>query len=150
MKILLSLSLALYSAASLAATPANLYQCKGGGLYVNYATSDLVPFPVLIFSIGDKKFSGTGADITDEVTALGHLLTITRTAVPDVRTDTLTLLLPDVNVSNVIGSYKKFDTRVFTTRTQTSFGGPQLVEGVIQNNASQIVHCTGTFADMPL
>ncbi|MEQ1543431.1 hypothetical protein [Methyloglobulus sp.] len=150
MKILLSLGLALFSAVSFAATPANLYQCRGSGLYVNYATSDLVPSPVLMFTIGDKDFIGRGAEITDEVTVLGHLLTITRAAVPDLRTDTLTLLLPDVNVSNSIGSYKSFDTRVFTTRTRTSFGGPQFVEGVIQNNTSRIVHCTGKFADMPL
>jgi hypothetical protein len=101
--------------------------------------------PSLRFTFGSKIFTGKGADIKNEVTVLGHLLTITRAVVPDLHTDTLTLLLPDVNVSN-FGISKEFDTRVFTTRTETSIGGPQLVDGVIQNNTSRLVHCMGTAA----
>jgi hypothetical protein len=144
MKILLSLGLALFSAASLAVTSVNLYECRGAGVTVNYVATDMGAPYTLKFAIGGKYYSGIESEITDEVTVLGHLLTITRAAVPDLRTDTLTLLLPDVNVSDFIGAYKKFDTRIFSTRTRTSFGGTQFVEGVIQNNASRIVHCTGT------
>ncbi|MEQ1546706.1 hypothetical protein [Methyloglobulus sp.] len=147
MKILLSLGLALFSASSLAATPAGLYECSGAGVTVNYFATDSGTPYTLKFAIGGKYYSGFEAEITDEVTVLGHLLTITRATVPDRHTDTLTLLLPDVNVSDFVGAYKKFDTRIFSTRTRTSFGGTQFVEGVIQNNASRIVHCTGTTND---
>ncbi len=146
MKILLSLGLALFSATSLAVIPAGLYECSGAGVTVYYYATDRGIPQTLKFAIGGKTFTGTDADITDEVTVLGHLLTITRAVVPDFRSDTLTLLLPDVNVRNS-GAYRKFDTRVFSTRTRTSFGGPQFLEGVIQNNASRIVHCTGTTSD---
>lgn len=146
MKILLTLTLTLFSAVSFAATSANLYECREAGVTVNYVAGEMGTPHILKFAIGGKYYSGIEAEIIDEVTVLGHLLTITHAAVPDLRTDTLTLLLPDVNVSN-FGAYKKFDTRVFSTRTRTSFGGPQLVEGVIQNNASRIVHCTGTTND---
>jgi hypothetical protein len=146
MKILLTLTLTLFSAVSFAATSANLYECRGAGVTVNYVAGEMGTPHTLKFAIGGKYYSGFEAEITDEVTVLGHLLTITHAAVPDLRTDTLTLLLPDVNVSN-FGAYKKFDTRVFSTRTRTSFGGTQFVEGVIQNNASRIVHCTGMTND---
>jgi hypothetical protein len=146
MKILLSLGLALFSTASLATTPAGLYECSGNGVTVNYMATDMGTPHSLKFAIGGKTFSGIDTEIREEVTVLGHLLTITRSAVPDIRTDTLTLLIPDVNVRNS-GAYKKFDTRIFSTRTRTSFGGPQFVEGVIQNNASRIVHCNGTTSD---
>ncbi|MEQ1528886.1 MAG: hypothetical protein ABL925_06180 [Methylococcales bacterium] len=145
MKTLLSLGLALYSATSLAATPATLYECSGGGVTVDYTTTSLTGSPMLTITIGRKTFTGNGAEITEEVTVLGRLLTITQAAAPDLSTDTLTLLLPDVNVID-FGASEKFDTRVFTTRTQTSIGGPQLVDGVVQNNASRLVHCTGTAA----
>ncbi|MEQ1531879.1 MAG: hypothetical protein ABL925_21430, partial [Methylococcales bacterium] len=100
MKILLSLGLALFSGASLATTPANHFECSGAGVSTYYTAGDTGVPHTLDFVIGGKTFSGIDAEITDEVTVLGHLLTITRTAVPDLRTDTLTLLLPDVNVSN--------------------------------------------------
>lgn len=143
MKILLSLGLTLFSAASLATTPANFYECSGAGVTVNYTSTNLAASPSLRFTFGSRTFTGIGADITDEITVLGHLLTITRAVVPDLRTDTVTLLLPDVNVIG-FGASKAFDTRVFTTRAKTSIGGSQLVDGVIQNNTSRLVHCTGT------
>jgi hypothetical protein len=143
MKLLLSLGLALFSAASLAATPANHFECSGAGLKVNYTATTLKGDPILSFRVGSKTFSGSGKEITDEVTVLGHLLTITRDVVPDLRIETLTLLLPDVNVVD-FGASEMFDTRVFITSTKTPISGPQFVEGVIQNNTSRLVHCTGT------
>jgi hypothetical protein len=113
MKILLSLGLALFSAASLAATPANLFECTGVGVKVNYTATTLKGNPSLSFKVGSKTFTGSGKEITDEVTVLGHLLTITRTVVPDFNKETLTLLLPDVNVVD-FGASEMFDTRVLS------------------------------------
>jgi hypothetical protein len=143
MKILLSLGLALFSAASLAATPANLFECSGTGVRVNYTATTLKGDSSLSFKFGSKTFTGSRKEITDEVTVLGHLLTITWTVVPDFSKETLTLLLPDVNVID-FGASEMFDTRVFITSTKTSVGSPEFVEGVVQNNTSRLVHCTGT------
>lgn len=143
MKAILFFGLVLVSGISQAATPANLFECSGSGVSVNYTTTTLAGPPSLYFTIGTKDFSGSGDEITEVATVLGRLLTITRSSVPDLRTDTLTLVLPDVNVSE-FGASEEFDTRVYGTRSLTSIGGPQLVEGVIQNNASRLVHCTAT------
>lgn len=133
MKILLSLGLDLFSAATLATTPANSYECLGAGVTVNYSATNLEGSPSLRFTFGKKTFNGNGKDITDEVSVLGHLLTITRNIFPDLSTETLTVLLPDINVDD-FGASEMFDTSVFITSTKTSIDGPQSVEGVIQNN----------------
>jgi hypothetical protein len=146
MKILLSLCLALFSAASFADfIQPNLYNCSGPGVTVNYTTTSLAGPPILTFNIGRQTFSGQGSAITEETSVLGNLLTITRAAIPDLQTDTLTLLLPNINLNGFEAS-TEFNTVIFSTRTRTSIGGPALVEGVIQKNTPRFVNCTATVA----
>jgi hypothetical protein len=145
MKKILTLGLLLFSATCFATTPANLYECTGNGVKVSYTKTSLAGPPRISFTIGGQTFSGNGAGLTDEPTVMGHLLTIIKAAVPDLQTDFLTLLAPDVNLSG-FGASTQFSTRVFATRSRTSIGGPQLVLGPIQTNTSVAVICKATAA----
>ncbi len=73
---------------------------------------------------------------------MGNLLTLTTSVVPDAYTDTVTLLLPDVIVDGSQPQPLTFRTWLFTTRTNTSFGGPLFTTGVIQSSRSVGVSCT--------
>jgi hypothetical protein len=146
MKLILLFCIALFSAASFADfIKPNLYNCSGPGVTVNYTSTSLAGPPILTFKIGRQTFSGQGSAISEDTGVLGNLLTITRAAIPDLQTDTLTLLLPDINL-NGFGASINFNTVVFSTRTRTSIGGPALVEGVVQRNNPRFVNCTATVA----
>jgi hypothetical protein len=126
-------------------TPANLFECTGAGITVNYTSSNLIGQPTLNISLEGKNYSAIGLEILDQETVLGSLLSLTKASVPDLYTDTLTFVKPNVNVSG-FGETVSFFTRLFSTRNHTSIGGPQLVEGVIQNSQSKLLHCIATAA----
>lgn len=145
MRKFILLSFACLSAVCLADTtstnhqPANHFECIGAGVAVTYSTTSFTGQPLITFTIGKDSFSANGDGIVDRPSELGHLVTITRSAVPDAYTDTLTLLVPDVNLADEAS--EEFFTWGFATRTYTSIGGPGFVEGPIQNNMSRLLHC---------
>lgn len=142
MKKYLLLVLATLSASSVAATPANFYECRGTKASASYVTRSLAG-TALTITVDGTTHQANNDEILDETTVLGHLLTLTTAVSPDAFTDTLTLLLPDVNVSG-FGQKTAFVTRLFKTRTLTSIAGPQLVNGVIQSSSSVPLKCTAT------
>lgn len=144
MKTCFLVMLATISASSVAAVPANFYECQGIDASASYVTQSLAG-TVLTITVDGITHAAKNDDILDQSTVLGHLLTLTTEVVPDGYTDTLTLLLPDVNVSG-FGAKTKFVTRLFKTRTLSSIGGPAFVDGVIQNNRSAALKCTATAA----
>ena len=144
MKKYFLLVLASLAASSAAATPANFYECRGTTASASYVTQSLVG-TVLTITVNGTTYQAFDEEIRDEETVLGHLLTLTTDVIPDLFTDTLTLLLPDVNISG-FGPKTSFATRLFKTRIHTSIGGPQLVDGVIQSNRSAPLKCTATAA----
>lgn len=147
MKTFLLWTLLLLTTSSFAAnaTPANLFKCTGAGVTVNYTSDSLIGQPTLSIRVEKKTYSANGHEILDQETVLGSLLTITKSFVSDLYTDTLTFVKPDVNV-NGFGESVNFYTRLFSTRTHTSIAGPRLVEGVIQSSKSKVLHCTATAA----
>jgi hypothetical protein len=128
------------AASSVYAAPANLFSCTGNNATANFTASGFVG-DVLTITMGGKTFTGRNSEIGTEQTVLGDLLTLTTERIPDLHTDTLTLLLPDVNILN-FGGTKSFTTRLMSTRTLSSLAGPQLVDGVIQNNRFISMKCT--------
>ncbi len=144
MKKYLLLVLTALAASSAAATPANFYECRGTKVSASYVTQSLAG-TVLTITVGGTTYKAVNEEILDETTVLGHLLTLTTEVIPDAFTDTLTLLLPDVNLTG-FGPKATFATQLFKTRTLTSIGGPQLVDGVIQINRSAPLNCTATTA----
>jgi hypothetical protein len=136
--------LASLSAPSFAAMPVNFYDCQGANASASYVTESRAG-TILTMTVNGVTYQVKNDSILDQPTVLGHLLTLTTETIPDLQTDTLTLLLPDVNVSN-FGDTAKFATLLFKTRTLSSIGGPTLVEGVIQNNKAIPLKCTATAA----
>jgi len=145
MKTMLVLLLALVSlsATALAQVPANLYECKGNGVAVTYSTTSFTGEPRITFQFRNTTISRSGDDIQTQDTVLGSLVTIVLRTVPDLFTDTLTLIAPAAHLTDRIPEVT-FVTRLFKTHTRTSVGGPALVEGLIQQSASQRLVCAAT------
>ena len=142
MKSLISMSLALliFPSYVAATTPANLYECSGVGVGVSYSIDSFLGGPSISFKIGKNSFSASGDEIQVQHTALGNLVTIVKSSIPDLHTNTLTFLAPSINVSD-FGDSKNFTSWLFATRTRTTIGGPQFVEGLIQLNKSWHLNC---------
>lgn len=123
--------------------PANTYNCTGQNISVNYSSTSFTGQAQITIGIGKQNFSGTGESIALAQTAVGNLITITKRAVPDAYTDTLSVVLPDVNVKN-LGAKVKFNAQLISTHALTSIGGSALVTGVIQKNTTYPLTCTAT------
>ncbi len=121
-------------------TPANHVECAGTNVAARYDRNG--SGGVLLINVGRAVHQSSAPH--EETTVLGQLLTLETNAVPDAYTDTVTLLLPDVNVQ---GSQPlTFRTWLYTTRTITSIGGAGLTAGVIQSSRSVSISCTATAA----
>lgn len=123
--------------------PANLYQCSNKNITVNYSSSSLTGEPILNISIGKRAYAATGNNIQLQKTVLGNLVGMVKTSVPDLYTNTMTVLLPDVNVTT-LGESINFKSKFLITHAIDSIGGAQLVNGVIQNNSVITLECSAT------
>jgi hypothetical protein len=70
-------------------------------------------------------------------------VSIVTAVVPDLYTDSVAVLLPNVNIS-ALGEKASFSTRIISSHSRTSIGGTSLVKGVIQKNTSSSINCTAT------
>jgi phage baseplate assembly protein gpV len=122
---------------------ANQYHCTGKNSRVDYSSSSFSGEPLLSIQLGKTRFSAQGEAIQAQQTVLGHVLTLVKSATPDLKTLTVSVLLPDVNVTQ-LGDKVAFESQLFQTKTMTSIGGSALVNGVIQRNTAQALHCTAT------
>lgn len=118
---------------------ANLFECRGAGISANYSVGSLIG-NALTITIGKKTFSAANEELREQESVLGNLVTLTTASVPDAFIDTLTVVLPDVNVP-AFGDSVEFTTRLVKTRSNTSIAGPQFVNGVVQENLSRLLFC---------
>lgn len=118
----------------------NLYELACADVLLTYSTSSLDGSPRLSFQDEDSSFSASGPEIGTRRTDLGTEVTVTLEAVPDDRTVTLTLLVPDVNLGD--GTESSVDTVLLETTNRTSVGGPDLVEGQRQTYRTTRLHGT--------
>jgi hypothetical protein len=141
-KYLIAGLLLISNSAFASLTSANLYQCSGKNISVSYSSTSLIGEPQLSITINKKSYSAIGSKaITSQKTVVGNLITLTKTSKPDLYSDTLTVLLPDINVS-ALGKQITFNSQLLITRTADSIAGPQLVNGVIQSNSAKTLICT--------
>jgi hypothetical protein len=124
-------------------TPANLFICRSENITVDYSSSSWSGDPILNISVGKRKYSAFGDEIQLQKTVLGNLISMVKTSVPDLYTDTMTLLLPDVYVTG-LGDHINFKTKFLITRAADSIGGPQFISGVIQTNRVVTLNCSAT------
>ena len=118
------------AAAPEAATQPNLYKVTGQDVHIVYSTTSLSGESRLYYR--DKRLSlrFAGDEIRVLATEIGQQITVTLEVVPDFKSVTLTLLIPDINLKN---DPIKFKTSAIITTHHDSIGGPRLVSGQLQS-----------------
>ncbi len=111
-------------------TQPNLYKVSGQDVQIVYSTTSLSGESRLYYR--DKRLSlrFAGDEIRVLATEIGQQVTVTLEVVPDFKSVTLTLLIPDINLKN---DPIKFKTSAITTTHHDSIGGPRLVSGQLQS-----------------
>jgi len=107
----------------------NLFELKGVGIELTYSTTSLSGQPQLTYKDMKRTLTFHGEEIRQIDSEIGQQVTVTLEQVPDLRTETLTLILPAINVE---GTGTFFQTNAIITTHRTSIGGPDLVKGVLQ------------------
>jgi hypothetical protein len=107
----------------------NVYDLKGMGIELAYSTTSLNGQPELTYKDRKRTLTFRGEEIRHQDSEVGQLVTVTLEQVPDLRTETLTLILPAINVEY---TGTRFQTHAIITTHRTSVGGPNLVKGVLQ------------------
>lgn len=108
----------------------NQFVLTGRDTQLTYSTSSFIGQPQLSFQHRQTSHSFSGAEIRCQETEIGKLVSVTLEQIPDLRTVTLTLLLPAINLGNTTEVH--FRTRAILTTARTSIGGPRLVVGALQ------------------
>ncbi len=104
-----------------------------------YSTTSSTGEPQLTYRDRTRERNLRGDDIAVTSSPLGALVTVVLEVVPDLRTLTATLVLPDINLGD--RQMIRFSTVVILTTNLTSFGGPQFVIGPLRTY--QIVKLSG-------
>jgi hypothetical protein len=107
----------------------NVFELKGMGIEVTYSTTSFTGQPQLTYRDKKRTLTFHGEEIRQVDSEIGQQVTVTLEQVPDLRTETLTLILPAINVE---GAGTSFQTNAILTTHRTSIGGPDLVKGVLQ------------------
>ena len=123
--------------------PANSYTCTGKNSTIVYSSSSLTGEPLLNISIGTLQISKMGKDIELQQSVLGNLVSVVKEAVSDLYADRITMLFPNVNVTQ-LGAKVKFATKMIYSHNRTSLGGSALVNGVVEKNTFLPITCTAT------
>ncbi|MGH3621162.1 MAG: hypothetical protein ACRDQ5_05145 [Sciscionella sp.] len=108
----------------------NLFELACDGVEVTYSTTSIDGSPRLSFRDADRKFDFSGEQVRSTATELGTEVTVTLEVVPDLRTVTLTLLVPGANLGNE--TEVTLITAAIETTNHTTFGGPRLITGPLQ------------------
>lgn len=125
------------------ATATRRFELDGDGVRITYATSSFAGPPQFAYAdkAGARRFFGD--EIESVPTALGTEVTVVLESVADLRTITLTLLLPPIEVP--IGGVVEFDTLAVRSTHATTIGGPPL--GASQTYVALRLHGTARAAD---
>jgi hypothetical protein len=142
------LAMGLFPTSSSAAqplVPATTYECTGTDLSILFdADSEFgKDVPAVVIGLGKEQIRARGERVSLQRTVLGTLVTVRHgAAVPDSHVDSLTFVAPDVNVPVASqGPTRRLRSSFFKTRTLTGIGGPQFVEGAIQQSSEQPIAC---------
>lgn len=118
----------------------NLYELSGYGVEVTYSTTSIDGSPRLHFREGERNLDFAGEQIQTRATDLGTEVTVTLEVIPDLRTVTVTLLVPAINLGT--GVQVAFATAAIETTNHTSIGGPALIVGPLQTY--RVIQLDGT------
>ena len=108
----------------------NLYELQGEKLKVTYATTNIAGQPTFTLQQGRKTLNFDKNQIQTAKIPIGSLVTVTVETVPDLKTITFSLLLPDVNMQE--STKVSIKAVGILTTSKTSLGGPKIVKGAVQ------------------
>ncbi len=123
--------------------PANLFELACGDTSITYSTSSFAGPPQFSFTDPDGTLSFSGDEIETLPSALGSEVTVTLEAVPDLRTVSLTLLLPSFRLP--ADGEAEFDTLAIKSTHPTTIAGPP--EGAGQTYEAIGLHGTAKAVD---
>lgn len=106
------------------------YELQGPYTHIGVSKAGAAGVSVLVYRHLDEVRTFRGDEIRINETEIGVLVTVTMSAIPDLETVMMTVILPVVNVSP--RGVSPVETHVLFTTERTSIGGPGLVEGQIQ------------------
>jgi len=127
-----------------ASQAANSYDLRGPDrLEVSYSSSSIAGVPLLRYADrrGERNFRGD--EIRTEETAVATLVTVRLRDTPDLERVDFTLVVPRVNVKET-GAEEAVRTFGFWTRQRTTIGGPDLVDGQVQEYRAVRLRGTAT------
>jgi len=113
----------------------NLFELRSGNIKITYSASSISGPSLFTYKHRRQTLTFQGEEIRQSDSEIGRQITVTIEQIPDLRTVTFTLLLPDINLE---GTQAAFPTLGITTITRTSIGGPDLVKGPIQTYLPRI------------
>ena len=111
---------------------ANLFELEGYGVQITYSKSSITGDPRFSYNDADHDLNFSGNEIRVEGTEIGDLVTVTIETVSDLRTVTVTLLVPEFNLPQDT-KQSPFETEAVITTHRTTIGGPSLVQGQLKS-----------------
>jgi hypothetical protein len=108
----------------------NLFELRGGGATISWTPAGLAGRAHLTYDDGDQQYSFGPDELRVSRSVLGRLVTAQLSAVPDLATTTLVLVVPQVNLGDK--GEQRVRTLAVLVDEQTSIGGPGLVTGQVQ------------------
>ena len=108
----------------------NLYELSCDGVELTYSTSSSDGSVRFSFREAERNLDFSGEQIRTRATDLGTEVTVGLEAIADLRTVTLTLLVPAINLGKE--TEVRFATAAIETTNHTTIGGPRLITGPLQ------------------
>jgi hypothetical protein len=117
-----------------------LYELSCDDIEVTYSTTSFDGSARFSFRDAERKLDFSGEQIQARATDLGTEVTVTLEVIADLRTVTLTLLVPAINLGQE--TEVQFATAAIETTNHTTIGGPGLITGPLQTY--QVIELHGT------
>jgi hypothetical protein len=108
----------------------NHFELWGKGIHVSYSTTSLDGRQRFHYQAYGTEKSFAGDEIRVAESELGRTVTVTVSQVPDLRTETFSILIPAINMFAGDTQVKFTSVGIHTTH-HTSIGGPHLVKGAL-------------------
>lgn len=124
----------------------NLFNLQDDSARIFYRNARSTGEPLFVYRTDSGILRFSGDEIREETTSLGKLETVTIDSVPDLRTVTLTLIVPDVNLPTNRRQIP-IKTIAISTTNATSIGGPALVKGPLQTYQTLELEGTARFVE---
>jgi hypothetical protein len=145
----LSLSL-LFTSSAMAAQLPNLYVCEGKDLKIVYTTSGMTGHGTLQVDLNRPQspihLHVDAAELTKQNTVIGDILSAYVGAIPDLSTTYASIVLPRIHLAGVsTDNAVEFHTQLVVTTKKTSFGGPELVTGLVDDSFVAGMKCSASF-----